>query len=110
MSSQESAQEFLALINAASLPISTAEFVGLALVYSATATESHRTDMYGKDKESDSTRVRRWNGKVIMTLGDQCTELEGSLAELRPVWLGKENDRLIKAQQAATDFRAKSST
>lgn len=102
-------QGFLAPLTAAHLPISTADFVGLALVYSATAQESYRTDVYGKDKESDNTRVRRWNGKVIMTLGNRYTELEGPLAELRPVWLGKENDSLIKAQQAETDFRGSSS-
>ena len=100
-------QQLLDPIIAASLPVSTAEFVGLALVYSATAQESHRTDTYGKEKESDNKRVSRWNGKVIMTLGNQYTEIEGPLAELRPLWLGEENDKLIKAQQAETDFRAK---
>ena len=69
--------------------------------------ESNRTDLYGRDKESDGPRVRRWNGKVIMTLGNSCTELEGTLADLRTVWLGKDNDRLIKAQQAVTDSRNK---
>ena len=94
-------------IIAAGLPVSSAEAVGLALVYSATAQESYRTDVYGKEeKEGDKRRVRRWNGKVIMTLGDQYTEVEGPLNELRPMWLGEENDKLIKAQQAVTDFRA----
>lgn len=103
-------QGFLDPIIEARLPVSTADFVGLALVYSATAQETHRIDAYGKEKDSDNPRVSRWNGRIIMTLGDCYTELEGPLRELRPVWLGKENDKLIKAQQAETDFRGKSST
>lgn len=100
-------QRYIDPIKAASLPVSTAEFVGLALVYSASALESYRTDLYGREKESDSSRARRWNGKVIMTLGNTCTELEGPLCDLRPTWLGKDNDRLITAQQAETDYRRK---
>ena len=100
------------LLKAAGLPVCTADTVGLALVYSATAheSESSRTDVYGKEKESDNAGTRRWNGKVIMVLGENYTELEEPYAKLRPEWLGKENDGLIKAQQALTDSRGNGSS
>lgn len=90
-------QKYLDPIRAASLPVSTAEFVGLALVFSATR-PAVRTDFVGR--ETASSRIKRWTGNVILTLGDQYTELEGPFAEWRCAWLGRENDRLIKAQQA----------
>lgn len=100
-------QRYIAPIRAAGLPVCTADSVGLALAYSATAheSESNRTDVYGRKKESDNAGTRRWNGKVIMVLGESYTELEGPYAEFLPKWLGKENDRLIKAQQALTNSR-----
>lgn len=86
-------QKYLDLIRAACLPVSTADFVGLALVYLATA------QVYQKD-DSERSRPWRWNGNVILTLGNRYTELEGPLEKSRPGWLGPENDQLIKAQQA----------
>lgn len=99
-------QKYIVPLRAAGLPVSTAHTVGLALVYSAIGHESEftRTDVYGKEKASGNA-TRRWNGKVIMVLGESYTELEGPYAALRSEWLGKENDRLIKAQQALTDSR-----
>lgn len=93
-------QKYIDAIRAASLPVSTADFVGLALVYSATARASKPIDVHGAETGSESPPVKRWNGNVIMTLGDQYAELEGPLRDLRPLWLGQENDSLIKAQQA----------
>jgi hypothetical protein len=87
------------------LPVSNADFVGRALVYSATARQAKRVEVYGKEKEADAFVEERWNGRVILTLGDSYTELEEPISELRPFWFGRENLRLTRLQQAATDFR-----
>ena len=87
------------------LPVSDAHFVGLALVYSAVAKQSRRVQTYGKDKEEDLWKQERWNGRVILTLGDSYTELEEPIADLSPFWMGRENLRLTREQQAVTDFR-----
>ncbi|KAH8746644.1 short chain dehydrogenase reductase [Hyaloscypha finlandica] len=92
-------------IMAQGLPVSDAHFVGLALVYSAIAKQSRRVQTYGKDKEEDLWKHERWNGRVILTLGDSYTELEEPLADLSPFWMGRENLRWTQMQQAATDFR-----
>lgn len=104
-------KKYIDPIRAAGLPVSSADSVGLALAYSATAHESpsDRTDVYGKEKESENAGTRRWNGKVIMVLGNIYTELEGPFAQFRPQWLGKANDGNIRAQQALTDLRGSSS-
>lgn len=94
------------------LPVSSAHFVGLALAYSATATQSRRVDVYGKETDAQrypttasQEKEERWNGRVILTLGDRYTELEEPIADLRPFWFGRENLALTRLQQAATDFR-----
>ena len=92
-------------IIAAGLPVSSAHFVGLALVYSATAQETRQVEAYGRDKDSEMGRKARWNGRVILTLGDRYTEIEGPVASLRGQWFGEENTRMTRMQQAATDFR-----
>ncbi|OTA58823.1 NAD(P)-binding protein [Hypoxylon sp. EC38] len=95
-------------IAAMGLPISSAEFVGRALVYAATAKQDRRVEVYGKESNRDlwpEGARERWNGRVILTLGDTYTELESSISDLRPYWFGQENLRLTRAQQAATDFR-----
>lgn len=79
--------------------------MGLALVYSATAREKRRVQAYGKEKDEEDEREGRWNGRVILTLGDRYTELEESIADSRAVWFGQENLELTRLQQAATDFR-----
>ncbi|KAI1074468.1 hypothetical protein F5B20DRAFT_563385 [Whalleya microplaca] len=89
---------------AAGLPVSSAEFVGRALVYSATAKQTQRVAQYGKDSPV-SNGSSRWNGRTILTLGDDYTELEQPHAGLQPYWFGWKNTELTKAQQAATDFR-----
>lgn len=93
-------------IQAQGLPVSSARFTGLALVYSATATQDRRVQLYGKDRDADLWQVgERWNGRIIMTLGDTYTELEEPIADLRPFWFGNENTKITRRQQAATDFR-----
>lgn len=92
-------------IISAGLPVSSAHFVGLALAYSATAKESTRVEAYGKEREEDNDQVGRWNGRVILTLGDQYTELEEPISKLRPDWFGKRNLEMTRLQQAVTDFR-----
>lgn len=95
-------------IIAVGLPVSSAHFVGLALVYSATAKENRQVEAYGKDKDSEIDREGRWNGRIILTLGDKYTELEEPIATLRGRWFGEENTRFTRMQQAATDFRKRS--
>ncbi|CAD6591260.1 MAG: hypothetical protein ASARMPRED_005285 [Alectoria sarmentosa] len=92
-------------IIAAGLPVSSAHFVGLALVYSATAMENRRVQAYGKEKEEENEKEGRWNGRVILTLKDSYTELEEKTADLRGAWFGEENLKLTRLQQATTDFR-----
>ena len=53
---------------------------------------------YGKDKAEGKEWERRWNGRVIVVLGDQDTEVEENYADLRSVWLGEENARLFRTQ------------
>ncbi|EFW98814.1 short chain dehydrogenase reductase [Grosmannia clavigera kw1407] len=92
-------------IIAAGLPVSSAEFVGLAVVYSAVATQPQIVELYGKDNINLSKKPSRWNGRTILTLGDKYTELEGPIASLRAKWFGPDNMDLTRNQQAATDFR-----
>ncbi|KAL4972596.1 short chain dehydrogenase reductase [Aspergillus desertorum] len=92
-------------IIAAGLPVSSAEFVGLAVVFSAVATQQRLVEPYGKDTD-DKNGLSRWNGRTILTLGDRYTELEEPIATLRPEWFGRENTRLTRLQQTATDFRS----
>ncbi len=88
---------------AAGLPVSSAYFVGLAVVFSAVAKQERQVEAYGKDEGVEV--AGRWNGRTILTLGDSYTELEEPIASLRPQWFGKQNTELTRAQQMATDFR-----
>lgn len=88
---------------AAGLPVSSAQFVAKAVVYSATAKQENRVEDYGKDEPG--TGSGKWNGRCILTLGDAYTEIEGELMRLKTFWWGEQNDRLTRLQQAATDFR-----
>ncbi|KAI0533248.1 NAD(P)-binding protein [Xylaria digitata] len=91
---------------ATGLPITAPpELPALALIYSATAKQDRRVETYGKEEATDLYKKERWNGRVIYVLGDKFTEIEEPTADSRPYWFGKENDRLVNLQQAATDMR-----
>ncbi|KAI4237691.1 MAG: hypothetical protein LQ352_007925 [Teloschistes flavicans] len=92
-------------IIAAGLPVSTSEHVGLAIAYSAVATEERKVEPYGKDSDEIVMKQGRWNGRSILCLGDQYTEVEQPIADLRGQWFGEKNMKLTRLQQAATDFR-----
>lgn len=96
-------RQYLEPIVAAGLPASSPEHVGLAIVYSVTARQNRQVESYGKD--SNENTPGRWNGRTIFTLGDTYTELEESIASLRPQWFGQENTQLTRLQQIITDFR-----
>lgn len=89
---------------AAGLPVSSARFVGLAVVYSAVASQNERVEDYGKDQAG--TGAGKWNGRTILTLGEDYTELEEGLSSLKKQWFGEKNERLTRLQQMATDFRS----
>jgi len=96
-------------IQAQGIPISGPHAIALALVYSATAMQDRRVEAYGKQTRTDIWKGgERWNGRVIFTFGDTYTELEEPIADLRPFWLGRENEKLLRHQQATTDFREES--
>ncbi|KAH7028654.1 putative short chain dehydrogenase/ reductase [Macrophomina phaseolina] len=92
-------------IVAAGGPVSTAHHVGLAVAYSATARQVRQVERYGRESETQAREAGRWNGRVILTLGNRWTELEESVAELRPQWMGEWNAEMTAFQQALTDSR-----
>ena len=73
-------------------------------MWSALGTETRKVEVYGKANDTQISKSGRWNGRVIMTLGDTYTELEEPLADLREQWFGKRNLEFTRLQQAATDF------
>ncbi|KAI0436186.1 short chain dehydrogenase reductase [Xylaria telfairii] len=81
-------RHLVAHIIAQGLPVSTSHFDGLKLVYAATASQNRRVDR----------ALLRWNGRVILTLGDAYAEIEESTADLRRFWFGNENLRLTCPQ------------
>ncbi|KAI4137838.1 MAG: hypothetical protein LQ341_004963, partial [Variospora aurantia] len=93
-------------IMAAGLPVSTSEHVGLAVAYSAVATEERKVEPYGKDSDDTVNQRGRWNGRTILCLGDSYAELEQPVADLKGQWFGDKNMKLTRMQQAATDFRS----
>ena len=92
-------------IIAAGAPVSSAEHVGLALVYSATASQNNQTESYGRDTHEMVNAKGRWNGRAILTLGETWTEVEEPLAKLRPQWLGRYQTEKTAWQQVLTDQR-----
>ncbi|KAF9634861.1 Short-chain dehydrogenase/reductase SDR [Lasiodiplodia theobromae] len=92
-------------IVAAGAPVSDAHHVGLAVAYSATATQPRAVEAYGRDNAAELEKPGRWNGRVILTLGDRWTEVEEEVARLRPTWLGAWNDEMTRFQQKLTDMR-----
>ena len=96
-------QDLATPLIAAGLPVSSARFVGMAVVYSAVANQNRQVEAYGRDERIDVPG--RWNGRVILTLGDEYTEVEEPIASLRPQWFGRQNTDLTREQQIATDTR-----
>lgn len=92
-------------IVAAGAPVSSAEHVGLALAYSAVATQEHQVESYGQDTPEAVHAKGRWNGRAILTLGDTWTEIEEPLAMLREQWLGAYQTKQTAWQQCLTDLR-----
>ncbi|KAK0618495.1 short chain dehydrogenase reductase [Bombardia bombarda] len=89
----------------AGAPVSSAYHVGLAVVYSAVATQANQVEAYGRDDPETVKSPGRWNGRVILTLGDRWTELEEPIAALRPQWFGDYNTEKTAFQQVLTDMR-----
>lgn len=87
----------------AGVPVSSAHTVALAVVYSVVAGQIERVDDYGKD--TVGTGAGRWNGRTILTMGLDYTELEEVISRLKMGWFGKKNTRLTRKQQIATDSR-----
>jgi len=92
-------------IMAAGAPVSTASFVGLAIAYSAVAQQEHPVEAYGCDTPEMMKTPGRWNGRTILTLGDQYTEVEEPIASLRIQWFGEYNTKMTAFQQKLTDGR-----
>lgn len=98
-------QQFADFLVAEGLPISTADHVGLALVYSAIAKQSRHVEEYGQQQnEAEDGDESRWNGRVILTSGETYMEVEGPLAESRPVWLREGSRALSDIELAVANF------
>ncbi|KAL8898398.1 MAG: hypothetical protein Q9207_006721 [Kuettlingeria erythrocarpa] len=98
-------QDLASPIMAAGAPVSSADHVALAIVYSATATQEHAVERYGKDSDEKIDSKGRWNGRVILTLGDTWTEVEEPIAKLKADWMGEYVSKMTAFQQRLTDFR-----
>jgi NAD(P)-dependent dehydrogenase (short-subunit alcohol dehydrogenase family) len=98
-------EHFAAPLRAAGMPVSTAHHVGLAVAWSADARQQGHVEAYGKDEPDVLDRPGRWNGRVILTMGDTYTEVEEALVILRPAWAGRSQCAMTARQQALTDFR-----
>lgn len=93
-------------VKASGAAVSSPHEAAVALIYSATAKEPRRVEAYGKDVDAEDDRERRWNGRVILVLGDRYTEVEEPYANVRSSWLGRENARMYRVQQTVTDTRS----
>lgn len=91
----------------AGVVVSTADDVAKALLFSATAQETRRVEVYGKEAQSELNQPGRWNGRVILQLGDKYLELEERLSDWRDAGslTGQEHIKSIKKSQALTDWR-----
>lgn len=87
------------------LPVSSAETIALALVYSAIARQARRVEVHGSEPQERLQTEGRWNGRMILALGDKFRELEEILCDSREIWFGKQFAKWTRKQQAATDFR-----
>ncbi|KAI9651900.1 MAG: hypothetical protein M1831_007522, partial [Alyxoria varia] len=106
--------DYIALMRSKDMPVSPAHCVALAALFSATATESRRVELYGAeaveafDKGPEALlRTGRWNGRVLFTMGDTYTEVEEDLTDMRVEWFGRTNLLEQRRQQELTEFLQK---
>ncbi|KAE8143179.1 short chain dehydrogenase reductase [Aspergillus pseudotamarii] len=92
-------------IKAAGAPISSSFHAGLAVAFSAVAQQARSVELYGRDDPAKVALPGRWNGRVIVTLGDRWTEVEEPIATLRSQWFGEYNTEQTALQQKLTDLR-----
>lgn len=97
--------EFAMPLISEGIAVSSADFVGLALVYSAVAHETRMVEVHGRVPVSKLQTPGRWNGRMIVALGDKYREVEEILADTREIWYGKQFCKWTIMQQEATDFR-----
>lgn len=95
-------QDFVNPFIAKALPVSSAHSVGLAIVYSAVASQKERVEAYGEDL---GMGFRKRNGIKILTMGEDYTELKEAVLRLRVEWFGAKNLQSISMQQYSTDSR-----
>ncbi|KAI1138330.1 short chain dehydrogenase reductase [Hypoxylon sp. FL0543] len=89
----------------AGAPVSSAYHAGLAVAFSAVGTQQRQVELYGRDDPETAKSSGRWNGRIILTLGDRWTELEEPIAALKPQWFGAYNTEKTAFQQVLTDTR-----
>ena len=87
------------------LPLSSSYHVGLAIVYSAVAQQTHAVERYGKDTEAKSQSPGRWNGRVIFTGMDKYIEVEEPCGALWPQCLDEWASEYLSSQQVILDQR-----
>ncbi|KAK7730364.1 hypothetical protein SLS53_009064 [Cytospora paraplurivora] len=97
--------EFAVPLIKGGIGINTAESTGLALVYSAVASQKRRVEVHGRESVEKLKVPGRWNGRIILALGDRYREIEEVLADTREIWFGKQFCKWTIMQQVATDFR-----
>lgn len=85
------------------VPVSDPIVVARALIHSAVARQPRRVStLAGEDKDALMTESR-WNGRVIMVMGDKYRELEQLLADARHVWFGKKFSSWLMSQRQMTE-------
>ncbi|EOD47370.1 putative benzoate 4-monooxygenase cytochrome p450 protein [Neofusicoccum parvum UCRNP2] len=77
----------------------------LAKPIMAAGAPPRQVESYGRDPEGIVNSRGRWNGRCILTLGDQWTEMEEPISSLRKQWFGEYNTEMTAFQQKLTDTR-----
>ncbi|KAF9891425.1 hypothetical protein FE257_004281 [Aspergillus nanangensis] len=89
-------QRVIADFQAQGLYASDAHFVGLALVHSATASQTERVGVRYEERESQEWTTERWNGRMILTVNETYTELEEQFFDLQGSLLRWENPEILR--------------
>ncbi|KAM4067578.1 cytochrome p450 [Hirsutella rhossiliensis] len=74
------------------------------IIQAGSPVSKRQVEAYGKDDPNEVRSLGRWNGRVILTLGDCWTELEEPIAALRLQWFGEYNTEKTAFQQVLTDM------